>query len=206
MRSKARTRYWCLTIHSSRIAVYGENHWYWTKDECAVLGGPSNDPSFNDSVTTNFASPYDTQTSYQCKVEYNCLMQREYLGLRYTPGPYPLEELKELNNKLDNKDQTLKITQNKKALTLKAKALKKSAKTIKALTVKGAKTKLSYKLSSVKKAKFKKFFKVNSSNGKITVKKGLKKGTYTLNIKVSAAGSDSYNPASKKVTLKIKVK
>jgi len=60
-------------------------------------------------------------------------------------------------------------------LTLKAKALKKSSKTIKVLTVKGAKTKLTYKLISVKKAKFKKYFKVNSSTGRIKVNKKLKK-------------------------------
>ena len=53
---------------------------------------------------------------------------------------------------------------------------------------------------------FKKYFKVNKKNGKITVKKGLKKGTYKLKIKVTAAGNANYNAGSKSVTVKIKVK
>ena len=43
-------------------------------------------------------------------------------------------------------------------------------------------------------------------NGKITVKKGLKKKTYTIKIKVTAAGNSAYNAKSKTVKVKIKVK
>ena len=43
--------------------------------------------------------------------------------------------------------------------------------------------------------------------GKITVKKGLKKGTYKIKIKVRAAGNDQYKRSEwKKVTCKIKVR
>ena len=41
-------------------------------------------------------------------------------------------------------------------------------------------------------------------NGKVTVKKGLKKGTYK--VKVKAAGNKNYKAATKTVTFKIKVK
>jgi len=55
------------------------------------------------------------------------------------------------------------------------------------------------------KPKFKKYFKVNKKNGKITIKKKLKRGTYKLKIKVTAAGNASYKPGSKTITVKIKV-
>jgi len=58
----------------------------------------------------------------------------------------------------------------------------------------------------VKKAKFRKYFKVNAKTGKITVKKKLKKGTYKIKVKVTAAGNDNYNSLTKTVTFKVKVK
>ncbi len=75
--------------------------------------------------------------------------------------------------------------------------------------VKKGKGKLKYKLSSAKKGKrsFKKFFSINGSTGKVTVKKGLKKGTYKVKIKVRAAGSDAYKASSwKTAAVRIKVK
>ena len=48
--------------------------------------------------------------------------------------------------------------------------------------------------------------KINAKTGKITLKKGLKKKTYKVKIKVMAAGSTNYLPAAKTVTVTIKVK
>lgn len=45
-----------------------------------------------------------------------------------------------------------------------------------------------------------------SKSGKISVKKNLKKGTYKLKVKVSAAGNNDFVAGSKTVTVKIKVK
>ena len=42
--------------------------------------------------------------------------------------------------------------------------------------------------------------------GKVTVKKGLAKGTYTVKVKVTAAGGATYKAKSKTVTLKVRVK
>ena len=53
---------------------------------------------------------------------------------------------------------------------------------------------------------FKKYFKINKTTGKVTVKKGLKKGTYKIKVKVSAAGDNNYKSGNKTVTLTIKVK
>ena len=102
-------------------------------------------------------------------------------------------------NPMAVKAKTVKI----KYSSLKKKKQKIKAK--KAFTVSGAQGKVTYKLVSVKKAKFKKYFKVSKS-GKITVKKGLKKGTYKLKVNVTAAGNANYEPLTKIVTVKIKVK
>ena len=75
---------------------------------------------------------------------------------------------------------------------------------------------LSFKLASIQKGKkklgkkqlkkVKKKLKLNTKNGKLTLKKGLKKGTYKLRIRVTAAGDEWTYPVTKtvKVTLKIK--
>ena len=93
-----------------------------------------------------------------------------------------------------------------KTISLKAKKLKKKAQTVKASKVaKGnsAKSAITYKLTKVNKAKKK--FKV-AANGKITVKKKLKAGTYKLTITASAAANANYNKASKNFTVTIDVK
>ena len=45
-----------------------------------------------------------------------------------------------------------------------------------------------------------------SSSGKITVRKGLKKGTYKIKVKVTSKGNKFFNAGSKTVTVKVKVK
>lgn len=104
----------------------------------------------------------------------------------------------------------------KKANTMKAKAktvrvkyrkLKKktvTVKKIKAFTIKNAKGTVTFKLTKKdKKAKNK--IRI-SKKGKITVKKGLKKGTYRIRVRVRAAGNKYYKPLAKilKVTIKVR--
>jgi len=101
------------------------------------------------------------------------------------------------------------MTVQAKKVKIKASKLAKKKQTIKPakyLTVSNAQGNLAYKLTGVKKKKFKKYFKVNPKNGNITVKKGLKKGTYKLNIDITAAGNGNYLPATKQVTVTIRVK
>ena len=47
---------------------------------------------------------------------------------------------------------------------------------------------------------------VNKTTGKVTVRKGTKKGTYTIKIKVTAAGNANYKAGSKTVSCKVTVK
>ena len=90
-----------------------------------------------------------------------------------------------------------------KTVSLKAsKVKKKSAKVAaaKAITVKNNAGSVTYA-----KAKGNKKITV-ASDGKITVKKGLKKGTYKVNITVTAKGNDNYLAGSKTVTVTVKIK
>ena len=52
----------------------------------------------------------------------------------------------------------------------------------------------------------KKQFSVSKTTGKITVKKGLKKKTYTVKVRVAAAGRTAFAATTRTVTIKIKVK
>ena len=70
------------------------------------------------------------------------------------------------------------------------------------VTYKRAKIACSKKLMRAAKAKI----KVNKKTGKITLKKGLKKGKYTVTVKVTAKGDDWYNAGTKTVKVKITVK
>lgn len=93
----------------------------------------------------------------------------------------------------------IKVKATKK--TLKVKKLKKKAQTIAAGVSVNSRGKLTFKKVSGKKN-----ITVNKKTGKITVKKGTKKGTYKVKVKVSAAAAGSYNAGSKTVTYTIKVK
>lgn len=89
-----------------------------------------------------------------------------------------------------------------KTVKLKAKLLKKKTLTVtakKAFAVSKNKGTVTYKKSSGNK-------KITvSSKGKITVKKGLRKGTYEVKVRVTAAGDDNYRKGSKNVKVTIKV-
>ena len=103
----------------------------------------------------------------------------------------------------------MKVTASNK--TRKAKTLKKKSVSFKAVTVKKASGTVAYKRTGIscvrklaKNARAR--IKVNSRTGKITLKKGLKKGKYTLTIRVKAFGDDYYNSGTKTVNVKITVK
>lgn len=96
------------------------------------------------------------------------------------------------------KANTLKV----KAKTVAAKSAKKTViKKTKAFVIKNAVGKVTFKMVSGNK-------KITVSKaGKITVKKGLKKGkTVKVKIKVKAAGNAKFKAGAKTVTVKIKIK
>ena len=96
----------------------------------------------------------------------------------------------------------LKVKAKSKVLRVSFSNLAKKKVTIakaKAFKVTDAKGKLTFKkVSGDKKLTV-------SKTGKVTVEKGIKKGTYKLKVKVTAAGDSVYKSAGKTVTLTVKV-
>jgi hypothetical protein len=100
-----------------------------------------------------------------------------------------------------------------KTATVSYSKLKKKTQTL-AVTkvikfIKKANDEKAYTLTSAKKGSksYKKYFTINMTTGKVTIKKGLKKGTYKVKVRVKAAGNADYKPSVVKiVTFTIKVK
>lgn len=95
--------------------------------------------------------------------------------------------------------QNIKVSVKKS--TVKAKKLKKKAVKVSPIVITDAVVKAGFtKVSGSAK------LKINSSSGKITVKKKTKKGTYTMLVKVRVEGTRDYKPAEQNVKVTIKVK
>lgn len=103
---------------------------------------------------------------------------------------------------------TIKIA--KKAPTIKTKigtknlsynALKKKAQVFTLGTSVNSKGTLTYKKLSGSSA-----VSVNSKTGKLTVKKGLKKGTYRVKVQIKSAAKGNYTAGSRTVTITVRVK
>jgi methionine-rich copper-binding protein CopC len=112
----------------------------------------------------------------------------------------------QFNYVVEKKDNTLSAKGGKTA-KVKYKKLRKKKQTVargKMMTVSGAQGKVTYKIVKVNKKKSS--FKINAATGAVTVKKKLKKGTYKLTVRVTAAGNDEYKPVTRTVSFKIKVK
>ena len=103
-------------------------------------------------------------------------------------------EQEKLDNPLTVKGRTLKV---KRSYLRKTRSYKVS----RVLDIKDAKGQVTYK-----KVKGSKKVTINKTSGKVTIKKKLKKGTYTIKVKIAADGGELYNAAEKTVAFKVKVK
>ena len=97
-----------------------------------------------------------------------------------------------------------------KTLKVKYKKLKKKTQKVVALAVSGARGKVAYKIVKIKAKKkllkqAKKKIKL-AAGGKLKLVKKLKKGAYTVTVRVSATGDGNYLPATKDITVKLRVK
>lgn len=99
---------------------------------------------------------------------------------------------------------TLKVKQIAKTLSTKASTVKKKAVTFK--LSKYAKITKSIGTVTYSKTSGNKKITVNAKTGLITVKKGLKKGSYKIKVKITAKGNTNYKSGSKTLTVTIKVK
>lgn len=109
----------------------------------------------------------------------------------------------------DKEPQNNTLSVRGKKTKLKAKKLKKKAQKVsrgKVMVIRNPQGSLTYKLLKVSKSRYKKYFKINSRNGVVTVKKKLKKGTYTIRCRVTASGNEVYKSGSRVVSFKITVK
>ena len=110
------------------------------------------------------------------------------------------------NPTVKKKANPVKVTV--KTKTVKLKKLKKKVQKVKAITVKNAQGKVTYKLvkSGITK-KIRKLVKINSK-GVITIKRWekAKKGTYIIKVKITAKGNTNYNLKTITKTVKIKIK
>lgn len=133
-----------------------------------------------------------------------------------TPGSTKITVSAAETNNYKSATRTVTVTVKKGANTLKAKTkkakLKASFKTLKTkkvtltsnVKISNAKGAVSYANASSNKTAKK--FKVNAKNGKVTIPKGTKKGTYTVKVKVIARGNANWKAGSKTVTFKVVVK
>ena len=122
-------------------------------------------------------SPYDS--NYNSTLQY--VLTFKYVATKVQPMTVKAKIAKIKYKKLKKKNQSLGVG--------------------KVLTVKKAQGKVTYK-----KLKGNKKITINKKTGKVTVKKKLKKGTYKVRVKVSAAGKRAFKAGSKTVTFKIQVK
>ena len=111
---------------------------------------------------------------------------------------------KELFFKIVQANNPLSITA--KTGTVKYSKLKKKTQTLAVTKVITFKKKGQGKMT-YKKASGNKKITINQTSGKVTIKKGLKKGTYKIKVKVRAAGDANYAASAwKTLTFKVKVR
>ncbi|MCR5024479.1 MAG: leucine-rich repeat protein, partial [Lachnospiraceae bacterium] len=124
-----------------------------------------------------------------------------YIGK--TTATYTIKKAKNTLKVVAKKD-TYKVTYSK--LKNKTQSIK-ATKIYKYTSINKTIGDLSYELSTAKKGKkdFSKSFVINKKTGKIKIKKGLKKGSYKIKVKVTAAGDKNYKNVTKAVAFTIKV-
>ncbi|SDB22295.1 hypothetical protein [Eubacterium oxidoreducens] len=162
----------------------------------------------SDETTTQYAYLFQDGDGYKLRLASYPLTAAKSYTVKITNAVYE-ETSFEIWTAKKSTESTI-TTETKKAnyITVKTtsktiKAKLKNKKTTKKYTFKiGAASKTSVKV--VKKSGNKKI--TVSSKGKVTVKKGIKAGTYKVKVKITAASSSKYKKATKTVTLKIKVK
>ena len=111
--------------------------------------------------------------------------------------------VKETNSPVVQETQSWTVTA--KTKSVKYKNVRKKALTVAPLTVKNKVGTLSYKVTGGT-AKSKKALKLNTKTGRVTVKKGTKKGTYKIKVRVTASGSKYFEKATAAKTVTVKVK
>ena len=192
-------------IQAADVIIYSYGHewnaptYVWAADYSKVTATMTcrNDPDNKHAVTETVK----TTSKITKAATYTTMGQRTYTAVFTNKSFYTQTKVVTNVPKLVKKANPITVTV--KTATVKYTKLKKKNQTIaaaKAFTVSGAQGSVTYKkVSGNKKITI-------SSAGKITVKKGLKKGTYKVKVNVTAAGNTAYKAGNKGVTLTIRVK
>jgi hypothetical protein len=190
-------------------AFYEEDHYYWIVDEMTFFSSvPLIDYQEHSKIVEFWWGSREEWTRYHL-VSTDCsLLSVAPVGLDSLPKDSPLVLFMEKYSISGDAPQpepvknTIKVTPTSKKL--KYSTLKKKAQTftLKATALEEAKT--TFKLASVPK-KAKKYVTVSAA-GRVKVKKGIPKGTYTLKVKVTAARTKNYKKTTETKKIKLTVK
>ena len=175
---------------------WGDPSYIWSEDNKTVTATRicKKDNDHKETVTVNTTAEVTKKATYTSKGQttYTATFNED----AFETQSKTVTDIPQLSKKAN----TLSVKT--KTNTLKYNNLKKKNQVIaakKAFIVSKAQGKVTYK-----KASGNKNFIVNSA-GKITVRKGLKKGTYKVKVKVTAAGNTIYKAGAKTVTLAIRI-
>ena len=159
---------------------------------------------------TNYAGTVETESETAVTTStivkeptYTYMGETEYTAVFENPAFYPQSRTIANIPKLEKLENS--ITAKAVRKTISAKKLKKKTMTFSPITVKGKKGAVSYKVVSAN-AKSKKALKLSKKTGKITVRKGTKKGKYKLSVKVTDSGTEKYKSANTTVSVVVVVK
>lgn len=195
--------YYCPTCRRNVEEVIPANHdwdeptYTWSADNKTVTATRTckKDDGHKETETVNTTAKVTKKATYTAKGQttYTAIFENS----AFETQSKTVTDIPQLAKKANT------LTVKAKTNTVKFTKLKKKNQTIrvkKAFTVSKARGKVTYKKVSGNKK-----ILINSA-GKVTVKKGLKKGKYKVKVKVTAAGNTTYKAGAKTVTLTIKVK
>ena len=176
-------------------------------DYCAVFISEDGDEPLSVQIINNYMLPNGTVGTV-AKIKLAHFSPYVLYKRKSTPtsGSRPPSNLSPIVINPTSKKRANPLKVKAKAPSVKYSKLKKKSQKL-AITkavkfVKAGQGKMSYA-----KVKGNKKITINKKTGKITVKKGLKKGRYKVTVKIKAGGNAVYKPsAAKKVTFKITVK
>lgn len=177
------------TLYDAKVSLSAENFAYSGEEICPEV-----------TVTYDgkpLAQGTDYTVEYESNVEPGTALAVVYGAGKYGGMAFCEFTIDKLANTMTAKGKTAKVKFSK---------LKKKTQTVtakKAFTVRSAVGTVSCKMAQQNKKAKKKI--TIGKTGKITVKKGLKKGKYKIKVKVTAAGDERYAPLSKTVTVTIRV-
>ena len=164
-------------------------------------------PLSSEGITVDLGSvkTYITDKNGQIRIPTKPLAAKTYTAkITFNGNDFYLKSSNAIMVTVNKAANPLKI----KAKAIKVKFSKLKKKTLKLKVTKVVKfTKKGQGTLTYKKIKGNKKITINKKTGKITIKKGLKKGTYKVKIKIKAKGNGNYKASAfKKITFKIKVK